>query len=178
MNTVKGYVIIKRNAECKFAMGKPSDWQGKTLRAMELNDRTDGALVVSNDAQKMASFDYSDIERMFHCDEEMNVLMPPHLDILEKMVYSTLVTTRNGGYNNMCREMVKMASLHREEFCDSVLWQKGQDPDTVAQIDHFKKLSKERGEKKQKMWEQQVETLKKAKNAHESTKNTKKTSGK
>jgi len=173
MNKVQGYVMIKHNAACKFSMGEPSDWRGKKLRAMELNDRTDSALVVSNDAQMMGQFDYSDIERMFHCDEAMDVLLPPHLDELEKMIYSTLVTTRNGGYNNMCREMVIMASLHREELCDSVLWQKGQDPANVAQIEHLKNISKERGELKAKVYETQMETLKKARDAEKNTKKSK-----
>jgi hypothetical protein len=40
--------------------------------------------------------------------------------------------------------------LHREEFCDSVLWQKGQDPITVEAIRHLQNKGKERFESKTK----------------------------
>jgi hypothetical protein len=45
-------------------------------------------------------------------------------DFIAQAVYTMKVNERKGGYAPILREMVIAASLHRGEFCDSVLWAK------------------------------------------------------
>ncbi|MEB5150239.1 hypothetical protein RXR64_29820, partial [Pseudomonas aeruginosa] len=60
----------------------------------------------------------------FKCCEYANVLCPPNMPNIEKMMYYHKVITRKGGYNYLCKEMVIAASLHRNEFTDNVLFSK------------------------------------------------------
>ena len=143
-----GFVILKSNADCKHAVGDPKEWTSGIKLALEINNRTNSVLLVQG--AQMGMFDFKDVDRKFECIRQGDVLMPLGLNEMEKMMYFGLVMGRNGGNNNMTMRMVMAASLHRGEFCDSVLWQKGQNPDTVAEIKALQEVAKERLEKNNK----------------------------
>ena len=118
-----GYVVISAKAEIVSA-APDKDFQGQTLRVMEF--ATDGgAMVVNNDGNALAVIEPADIKASFKCAVVNNlVICDPNLNLVEQMVYYAKATSRKGGYNHMVKAMVIAASLHRKEFCDSVLWQK------------------------------------------------------
>ena len=60
-----GFVILKSNANCKFAVGKADDWTNGIKLAVEINHRSKSVLLIS-DAQ-MGMFDFADVDRMFEC---------------------------------------------------------------------------------------------------------------
>lgn len=140
-----GFVILKSDADCKHAVGDPKEWTSGVKLALEINNKTKSVLLLSE--VNMGMFDFEHVDRMFECCRQGDVLMPLGLNEMEKMVYFSTVMSRNGGYNNMLMRMVMAASLHRRDFCDSVLWQKGQDPDNVSIINELQKVAKERREK-------------------------------
>jgi len=137
-----GFVILKSDADCKHAMGDPKEWTKGIKLALEINNDTDSVLLI--DGANMSMFDFKDVDRKFECYRQGDVLMPLGLNEIEKMVYFGTVMSRNGGYNNMTMRMVMAQSLHSQEFSDSVLWMKGQDPENVATIQSLKKVAKER----------------------------------
>jgi hypothetical protein len=120
---IVGYCTIHRDADCKFAMGKPEDWQNKDVRVMEFA-RDGGALVVSQNGQMMATFDKKDIYRSFRCSEFGEILTPPDLDFVQKAAYSVRATARKGGYAPILRQMIIQASLMKGTYYDHFLWAK------------------------------------------------------
>jgi hypothetical protein len=143
-----GFVILKSDADCSKAVGDSKTWTKGIKMALEINHQTDSILLIQ-DAQ-MGMFDFKDVDRKFECQRQGDVLMPMGLNEMEKIMYFGYVMSRNGGYSDIAMKMVIAASLHREEFCDSVLWQKGQDPITVEAIRHLQNKGKERFESKTK----------------------------
>ena len=128
-----GYAFIKKqtttvNTGCKDIDLKK--FQGQTVRVTEFTEEGD-VMVMSSDAQTLATFDKCDVERSFKCCVSGEVLCPPSMkdNMLEQMAYVAKVTTRKGGYNHILKNMVIAASLHRREFCDSVLWAKQNHPE-------------------------------------------------
>jgi hypothetical protein len=142
---VQGFCLLKKDADCKHAMGDPKTWQGQMMLAMEINESTKSVLVL-RDAE-MGMFDLKDVRSYFKCRKQEFYLFPEGLNIIEQMAYMTHVQSRNGGYNEMCMKMVIASSLHKGEFTDTVLWTKGQDPNTVAAVNALKQIAKERTEK-------------------------------
>jgi len=59
---LQGYALIKPDATCNYAMGKPADWQNKTCRVIEFNDRSGSLLAINPQGTAMGMFDYSDIQ--------------------------------------------------------------------------------------------------------------------
>ena len=163
----QGFAILKPNANCEYAVGDPKRWTDpKVIHvAMELNERTKSALLLNG--AEMGMFDYSDLEYYFRCDRSGDILLPPGLDMMEQMIYAGLAANRNGGYNKTVQKMVIMASFHKGEFNDNFIWQKGQDPDVVAQVNALKKVAKERMDKVAKHRAEQEEILRKAAKAKE-----------
>ena len=100
-----------------------SEFEGKIVRILDINDRND-VLVINAKATGIASFDACDVNKFFKCSECGQVITEPNLNELEKMAYMSKVMTRKGGYNEIVKCLVVAASLHRGEFCDSVLWAK------------------------------------------------------
>jgi hypothetical protein len=158
----QGYAILKPSADCTMAVGEPQNWLNpKAIHiAMELNDRSQSALLING--AEMGMFEYSDLQHYFRCDRQGEILLPPGLDMFEQMLYASLATQRNGGYNEIVKKMVIMASFHKNEFNDNFIWQKGQDPDVVNQINHLKLLAKERIEKQEQVRKDADEKLRKA----------------
>jgi hypothetical protein len=136
---LQGYCIIKKDANFKNVMGAPVDWLDKPLRAVELNDNTDSAIVLSESGTMVGMFDYKDIRCQFKCNDHGEVLLPPNLDAVEKLLYFTYTMGRNVGYNKIVRTMVIMGSLHSGEFNDKFLWQRKQNSEIVNAITHLRK---------------------------------------
>lgn len=122
---IAGYILIKCDAKCDYvAMLNAKEWQGKTVRALELNDNTNTALVINSEANAMDMIDYDDIKAKFKCSEFNDVLVPPDNDLITNMMESSMRMTRKGGYDGVVKSMVIAASLHKEEFNDDFLFQK------------------------------------------------------
>ena len=136
-----GFVILKQDADLKHAVGDPETWKKGIKTALEINNSTESVLLI--DGANMGMFDFKDVDRMFDCDSQGDVLLPKGLNEIEKMFYFGHVMSRNGGYNEIARKLVIASSLHRQEFCDDVLWQKGQDPTIVESVNFLKKKAKE-----------------------------------
>lgn len=138
MTDLVGYCVIKKDATTGNGM-EPESFLGKTVRVMEFA-RDGGVLVVNNAATAMCMFDKEDIARSFStihsfkCGQVGDVVTPPGLNALEQMMYAAKAMARKGGYNHIVREMVIASSLHRGEFCDSVLWAKQDAPSTEEAI--------------------------------------------
>ena len=120
---IAGYALIDRDAKDVISPVPMENFKGKIVRVLEFNHRGD-VLVIDDGATGLAMFDAEDVSRSFKCSQVGEVVTPPDLDMLAKMSYVGMAQSRKGGYNRIVRHMVVAASLHREEFCDSVLWQK------------------------------------------------------
>ena len=121
-----GFVQMKIDADCKHAVGNPEDYQGQILRAMELNDKTQSALILNKNGTAMGMFDYDQIDLKFKGKLVSGVVMPltyndnPMLELIEVAKR----TERKGGYNSIVKNMVIVTSLQRGEFNDNFLFQK------------------------------------------------------
>jgi hypothetical protein len=116
-----GYAIIKEGAKGISAIDIES-FVGR-VRVLEFAD-DGGVLVIDNKSTGIAMFEPKDVVSSFKCTMNGEVVCPPGLDILSRMVYATRATLRKGGYNHIVRELVIASSLHRGEFSDHVLWAK------------------------------------------------------
>lgn len=137
---LQGFAMVKDSANFQNVMGDKKGWLGNPIMALELNDRTNSALLLNG--VNMGMFDYGDLLSSFKCDKVGDVLVPIGLSEIDKMLYQGLVIGRNGGYNNIVRNMVIMASLHKGKFSDSLLWQKGQSDETIDMIMSLKDKSR------------------------------------
>lgn len=122
MNVV-GFCTIKKDAPCTHAMGEPKDWQYQDCRVLEF-DKWGGLLAVHPSGELMGMFDKEEIYRKFECEILGDVILPPGLNELEKIIYAGKVHLRKGGYNNLLRNMVIEASLMKQKFNDSFLFAK------------------------------------------------------
>lgn len=122
MKTV-GYCILKSEVDKDPVMPSPNGWANKPIRVMEFDQRG-GVLALDNSATAMGMFNKEMITHSFKCSNIGNIICPPNLNELEKMAYMTKVMSRKGGYDPKLKYLVIAASLHRNEFCDSILWQK------------------------------------------------------
>ena len=123
---VVGYAIIREGANSISPIPLHKFYKNR-VRVMEFA-ADGGVLVIDNEASGLAMFDSKDVIRSFKCEPFMEVICPPNLTMPEKMAYYARCMTRKGGYNHIVREMVIAASLHRGEFCDSLLWQLQDEP--------------------------------------------------
>lgn len=121
---LKGYAYIKKDADCKFAMGDGDEWQGRIVRVMEFNDNSKSALVINSKANGMATFDYDDIQLSFKCEEFSSVLIPPGLSTMEKSFEAMKRISRKGGYNDTVKKIVIANSLQKKKFDDELLFSK------------------------------------------------------
>lgn len=101
----------------------PERFLNDHVRVLEFS-RVDGSvLVLDRGATGLASFNKEDIECSFECAVIGDVILPPGLSEVEKIIASHNRMTRKGGYPPVVREMVIMNSLHKGKFDDDFLFQ-------------------------------------------------------
>lgn len=120
---LQGYALIDRDAKDAISPIGMENFKGKIVRVLEFNREGD-VLVIDDGGTGLAMFDKEDVSRSFRCGQVGEVVTPPDLDMMAQMSYVAMAQGRKGGYNRIVRQMVIAASLHREEFCDSLLWAK------------------------------------------------------
>jgi hypothetical protein len=131
MGDVVGYALIDRDA--KTGVGPDiKSFLGEQVRVMEFA-QDGGVLVLNREASAMAMFDKCDVVRSFKCGEIAGVITPPDLSLVDQMIYIANASARKGGYNHIVKYMVVAASLHRNEFCDSLLWAVEKEEQRMAQ---------------------------------------------
>lgn len=123
MNDIVGYAIIKKDATTGTSPISLDNFLGKTVRVLEFA-KHGGVLVIDSQASGIATFDDCDVEYKFECSEMGIYLMPPGLDVMQQMAYQFKLMNRKGGYNNIIRQMVIGASLHKGKYNDNFLFQK------------------------------------------------------
>ncbi len=124
MNEIVGYCTISKNAKTGLCVSEHiSSFIGKDVRVLEFTDDGD-VLVVNSQGTGIATFDKCDVYRSFKCIQFSEVLMPPDLNEIDKMLYYHKVMTRKGGYNNLLKNMVIQASLMKGVFNDGFLFSK------------------------------------------------------
>jgi hypothetical protein len=123
MNNIVGFAHIKKDATtCKGARN-PSEFLGEICAVMEFG--VDGCILALNpQGTAMAMFDKEDLSASFKCGYVNGVVTPPDLNMMEQMMYVAKAQTRKGGYNNILKQMVIAASLHKNQFNDNFLWQR------------------------------------------------------
>jgi hypothetical protein len=123
LGDIVGYCQIKSGAKS----GKPETEYDFTkaifLRVMEF-DSEGGVLVINPEATELAMFDVVDVKCSFKCEVYMGCILPPDLDIMQKMLYANKLMGRKGGYNLIIKNMVIMTSLHKGRYSDGFLFQK------------------------------------------------------
>jgi len=124
MNKVKGYVWLKKDANCEFAQGDASLWQGDILRALEINLDTKSLLLVDSKVTGLGMFDLKDANLYFKCEEFNGVLIPEKLPIIEQLAYVTERVHRKGGYTKDIKKMVIVHSLQKGKLDDAFLFTK------------------------------------------------------
>lgn len=128
MDDFAGFAMIKKDAKTYAGSKLPlSVFTDFPVRVMEFAD-DGGAMVVNAEGNAAAMFDKEDIVKSFRCGFTpgigATVLTPPNMDMLGKMAYSMKVTSRKGGYNNLLLNMVILASIHKGELDDRMLFSK------------------------------------------------------
>lgn len=119
-----GYALISSNPETLVSPGAKESFANKICRVMEFNPEGD-ALIINQSGDALGTIDKIDIVRSFKCGFYGDLyITPPGMKFTEQVIYVTKVDQRKGGYAPILRQMVIMSSLHRGEFCDSVLWSK------------------------------------------------------
>lgn len=123
MNPV-GYALIKEDFKTKNTGAlDPKSFTTQPVRVMEFA-RDGGVLVMNPQATAIAMFDADDVRASFEATVHGDYVMPPNLELTEQFIYMNRCMTRKGGYPPILKNMVIMASLHKNHFNDSLLWQK------------------------------------------------------
>lgn len=119
---ISGYCYIKKDATTGVGT-KLETFIGKRCRVIEFTREGD-VLVVNSEANGMATFDAKDVRTKFECTVCGDYIMPPNLNMVQQTIYMGRIQMRKGGYNNILKEMVIEASLHKGVFNDNFLWAK------------------------------------------------------
>lgn len=122
LGDIIGYIIASKTAKIT-SVAPDSDFQGQILRVLEFGV-DNCALVINNKATALATIEPEDIISSFKCSTQGDVICPPNLSLIDKMMYVQKATSRKGGYNYILRQMITAISLHKGEFDDSLLWSK------------------------------------------------------
>lgn len=123
MIEIKGFCEIKIDATtCKGAKN-PNEFTGEVCRVMDFGC-DDSVLVLNPKGTALAMFDKEDVLRSFKCSYFNGVVLPPNLDLEEKLVFHYKLTTRKGGYNNLLANIVIANSLIKGEYDDRFLFAK------------------------------------------------------
>jgi hypothetical protein len=124
MTEQKGYVQLKENIDCTFAMGDEDIWKNKVLRAVEVNEETSSLLLVDSSGTNMGMFNLDDALHVLKCKEMGGVILPDNLNLAEEAMYYLKRINRKGGYPTLIRNMVIMRSLLTGKVDDRFLFQK------------------------------------------------------
>lgn len=119
---LQGFCTIKKGALTCAGTDHPEWFVGKDCVVMEF-DSDGGVLVIDFNGRGMASFDKEDVYRKFECQMMADVICPPKLNTIDKLLYCSKVHARKGGYNHILKDMVIQASLFKGEFHDDFLFQ-------------------------------------------------------
>lgn len=117
-----GYCQIKPDAVGQ-SPDELSKFRGKPCRAMEINHRSKSVLVIDPEGTAMGMFDFDQIQSMFECQSMCGLLIPPGLDPVESLMYSTRVLSdiRNQQRDmNFIRKLIIVQSLMKGKFCDTL----------------------------------------------------------
>lgn len=120
---VVGYALIDTKAKDVISPISLDNFKGEIVRVLEFAI-DGGVLVIDDKGTGLAMFDKEDVIRSFRCGQVGEVVTPPDLDMIAQMSYVSKATNRKGGYNRIVRKLVIACSIHKNEFCDTVLWQK------------------------------------------------------
>lgn len=121
---VVGYCQLKKNAVPCMSAVPAERFLNDRVRVLEFSKVDGSVLVVDRGATGLASFNKEDIEYSFECSLVGDVILPPGLTEIEKIVGAGYRTMRKGGYPPVVREMVIMNSLRKGKFDDDFLFQK------------------------------------------------------
>ena len=117
MNIV-GFILTKSNTQCATA-GKLSDFQGKPCKVLEFAS-DGGALCINLEGTALAIIEPEYITNKFECYVEGNIIYPPNLSTLDRMIY--LRKLYNINYTNMTKAAIITKSLISNRFDDEFLW--------------------------------------------------------
>ena len=120
---IVGFCILKSEVDTDPIMPAPQGWANKPIRVLEF-DKYGGVLALDNSATAMGMFDKEHITHSFKCGILGDIICPPDLNEIDKMMYTGRIMSRKGGYDPVLKHIVIGASLHSGEFNDSMLWQK------------------------------------------------------
>lgn len=118
---IVGYVMTNKPLTTIKGVENPEEFAGARCRVMEF-DKWGGALILNPQGTALGMVDAADITHKFKCKVFSGIICPPDLNHIDQMIYVNACLNRKGGYNSLIASLVIAASLHRGEFCDSVLW--------------------------------------------------------
>lgn len=118
---IKGYCTIKESAEGRYVADVKKWKEALYCRVMDYNIDGD-VLALLPDGKTMGMFNKNEVESFFPCVVFGNVLCPPDADFAVQMVYYHKVISRKGGYNDLLKRMVILASLRKGKLDDEFLF--------------------------------------------------------
>lgn len=132
---IKGYCLLKSIDNVFIGMNKA--WYPKEyaeieqllltnpVRIIDIGVDNSGFLVLEPKARCICDVrNMDDVQSHFLCDQVGDVLIPPGLSELDKMLEMNKRTMRKGGYNDILRRMVVINSLRKNKFDDDFLFAK------------------------------------------------------
>lgn len=135
INDVKGYCQIKRDNHA-FIFGLPDNEiesskikkmisDSAYLPIMDIAVNNSGFLCYGPSGTLIDITDMKDVTAYFLCDIYADVICPKGLSTLDRMVYASKRLLRKGGYGDIIRKMVIVASLHKGKVEDNFLFSDG-----------------------------------------------------
>lgn len=122
MRTV-GYALIKKDATTGISAIPIEKFKGEIVRVIEFAE-DGGVLVVDREAIGIAIFDKCDVQSSFKCIEgPFSIIIDSNLNRSQQIAYAAKCMNRKGGYNEILKQMVIVASIHKGQFNDSFIWQ-------------------------------------------------------
>lgn len=118
---IVGYVYIKKNPVGMSAESL-NKFSNKICEVIEFAV-DGGCLCINPDKTALGMFDKSEIVKSFECSADNNYILPPNLNEFEKMVFKLKLENRKGGYDNIVKSMIIVASLHAGKYTDELLFQ-------------------------------------------------------
>ena len=116
MNIV-GFILTKPTTKCVTA-GKESDFQDKPCRVLEFAE-DGGALCINFEGTALAIIEPEYITNKFECYVEGDIIYPPNLSTLDRMIY--LQKLSNINYTSIIKAAIITKSLLDNKFNDDIL---------------------------------------------------------